>query len=53
MARAKYILSADVPNPLTGERGDSAYVYDDADLERRKAAAKKAGVRVSVRKLKG
>ncbi|GAA4307851.1 hypothetical protein ACFQY7_00095 [Actinomadura luteofluorescens] len=46
----KWILSADVPNSVTGERGDSALIHDKADLDRRLAAARKAGVKVKVRK---
>ena len=56
MKKAKYILSSpDVKNPLKGKagKGDAISVYDDADLNRRVTAAKKAGVRVSVRKLNG
>ena len=55
MRKAKYILSSpDVPNPLKGKggKGDAISVYDDADLKRRQAAAKKAGIRTSVRRIK-
>lgn len=47
----KWILSADVPNPLTGQNGDSALVYSQEDLDRRLAAAKAAGVHTSVREV--
>lgn len=53
MKRAKYILSSpDVPNPLKGKggKGDAISVYDDADLKRRTDAAKKAGIKVNVRR---
>ncbi|WP_168220930.1 hypothetical protein [Actinomadura sp. WMMA1423] len=52
MAKKKWIISApDVPNPLKGKdgKGDSATVYSKADLNKRLAAAKKAGVKVNVR----
>ena len=52
MARKKWIISApDVPNPLKGKdgKGDSAAVYSKADLKRRLAAAREAGVQVDVR----
>lgn len=55
MARAKYILSSpDVPNPLKGKdgKGDAISVYDDDDLKRRTDAATKAGIRVSVRRVR-
>jgi hypothetical protein len=56
MARkAKYVLSSpDVPNPLKGKggKGDAIAVYDDADLKRRTGAAKKAGIKVKVRRIK-
>jgi ribosomal protein L13E len=53
MGRAKYVLSSpDVPNPLKGRggRGEAIAVYEDADLKRRVDAAKKAGIRVNVRR---
>lgn len=52
-AKATYILSSpDVPNPLKGKggKGDSIAVYDTQDLNRRLKAAKKAGIKVTVRK---
>lgn len=54
MTKKRWIISApDVPNPLKGKngRGDSAIVYSQADLDRRKKAAKAAGVKVNVREV--
>lgn len=49
----RYILSSpDVRDPLTGEPGAKALVHGKADLRRREKAAKKAGVRVNVRRIK-
>lgn len=50
----RYILSSpDIPNQITGEPGAKALVHGKADLRRREKAAKKAGVRVNVRRVKG
>ena len=50
MAKKKWILTApSIKNPVTGEKGSSALVHSKADLDRRVAAAKKAGVKVTVR----
>lgn len=54
MGKKRWILSApDVPNALKGKggRGSSAIVYTKADLDRRKAEAKAAGVTVNVREV--
>jgi hypothetical protein len=51
MGKPRWILTADVDNPRTGRRGDSCAVYDQADLDRRTEAARKAGVKVSVREV--
>jgi hypothetical protein len=55
MPKPKYIISSDdVPNPLKQSgKGDSALVYSRADLKRRTRAAKKAGVKVKVRRFPG
>jgi hypothetical protein len=51
MGKARWILTADVANSLTGKRGDSCAVCDQADLDRRTEAARKGGVKVSVREV--
>lgn len=55
MAKAKYVLTAlDHQGPIEkalGQKDSSVGVYDDADLKRRMAEAKKAGVEVKVRKI--
>jgi hypothetical protein len=55
MAKAKYILTAhNHAGPLEkalGQKDSRVGVYDDADLQRRLTAAKKAGVKTSVKKL--
>ncbi|HVB45596.1 MAG TPA: hypothetical protein VNF47_23215 [Streptosporangiaceae bacterium] len=48
----RIISSPDVRNPVTGQPGDYAHVWSKADLKRRTAAAKQAGVRVSVRRIR-
>jgi hypothetical protein len=49
----KWILTAPtVRNPMTGQRGASALVHSQADLDRRLAEARKAGVKVTVRPVK-
>jgi hypothetical protein len=55
MSKKRWIIDApDIPNPLRGKdgKGDSALVHDQADLDRRLAAAKAAGVKVTVREVK-
>jgi hypothetical protein len=53
MSKKRWILTApDLTNPITGGKGDSALVHDQADLDRRLAAAKAAGVTVTVREVK-
>lgn len=55
MGKAKYILTAhDHQGPVEkalGQKDSRVGVYDDEDLKRRMDAAKKAGVRVSVKKI--
>ena len=53
MGKPRWILTADVDNSRTGKRGDSCVVYDQADLDRRKDEARKAGVKVTVREVDG
>jgi len=48
----KWILSADMKNRITGAQGDSALVHSKKDLDRRVAAAKKAGVKVEIKEVK-
>lgn len=55
MAKAKYILTAHghqgpIEKALC-QKDSRVAVYDDNDLQRRVDAAKKAGVKVSVKKL--
>lgn len=56
MAQAKYILTAHgCQGPVEkalGRKDSRVAVYDDADLKRRMDAAKKAGIKTSVKKLK-
>lgn len=56
MAKAKYILTAHgYQGPIEkalGHKDSRVAVYDDADLQRRTDAAKKAGVKTSVKKVK-
>ncbi len=48
----KWIISSDdVKNSITGKKGDSALVHSEADLKRRQAEAKKAGVKLDVREV--
>ena len=55
MPKAKYVLTAhNHPGPVEkalGQKDSRVGVYDDADLQRRLAAAEKAGVKTSVKKL--
>jgi hypothetical protein len=55
MAKAKWVLTAhDHQGPIEkalGQKDSRVGVYDEADLKRRMEAAKKAGVKVSVKKL--
>ncbi len=55
MGKAKYVLTAhDHQGPIEKalkQRDSRVAVYDDADLKRLQDAAKKAGVKTSVKKL--
>jgi hypothetical protein len=56
MGKAKYVLTAhNHQGPLEkalGQKDSRVAVYDDADLKRRQDAAKTAGVKTSVKKLR-
>lgn len=56
MAKIKWVLTAhNHPGPIEkalGQKDSRVGVYDEADLKRRKDAAKQAGVKVSVKKVK-
>lgn len=56
MPKLKYVLTAhDHQGPVEkalGQKDSLVAAYDDADLKRRQDAAKAAGVRTSVRKLR-
>jgi hypothetical protein len=55
VSKAKYVLTAhDYAGPIEkalGQKDSKVAVYDDADLKRRTDAAKRAGVKTSVKKL--
>lgn len=55
MAKVKWVLTAHgYQGPIEkalGHKDSRVGVYDEADLQRRLAAAKKAGVKVSVKKM--
>lgn len=48
----KWILTADIPDPITKETPSRALVHSEQDLKARQDAAKKAGVKTSVREVK-
>ena len=53
MGKPKYILTADTQGPIEralGQKQSRVAVYDDKDLQRRLDAAKKANVKVSVKR---